>query len=52
MLTSFFKTGRPSALEIQGGRITAIYGDAREVLVGEGAGGKGLESKLLRSPGR
>jgi len=52
MLTSFFKSGRPSALEIQGGRITAIYGDAREVLVGEGAGGKGPESRLLRSPGR
>ena len=52
MLTSFFKSGRPSALEIQGGRITAIYGDAREVLVGEGAGSKGLESSLLKSPGR
>ncbi len=33
MLTTFFKGGRPSALELQGGRITAIYPDAREVLV-------------------
>jgi hypothetical protein len=33
MLTAFFKGGRPSALEIQGGKITAIYPDAREVLV-------------------
>jgi len=32
MLTTFFKGGRPSALELQGGRITAIYPDAREVL--------------------
>jgi calcineurin-like phosphoesterase family protein len=36
MLTSYFKSGRPSALELQGGRITAIYADAREVLVGAG----------------
>lgn len=34
MLTTYFKGGRPSALELQGGTITAIYGDAREVLVG------------------
>ena len=33
MLTTFFKGGRPSALELQGGKITAIYPDAREVLV-------------------
>ena len=32
MLTSFFKGGRPSALEIQGRQITAIYPDAREVI--------------------
>jgi hypothetical protein len=34
MLVSYFKTGRPSALELQGGRITALYSDGtREVLV-------------------
>jgi hypothetical protein len=32
MLSTFFKGGRASALEIQDGRITAIYTDAREVL--------------------
>jgi hypothetical protein len=32
MLTTFFKNGRPSALEIAGDRVTAIYTDAREVL--------------------
>jgi hypothetical protein len=35
MLTSYFKNGRPSALEIAGGKITAIYADDRAVLVGE-----------------
>jgi hypothetical protein len=34
MLSSYFKDGRASALEIQSGRITAIYGTEREVLVG------------------
>jgi hypothetical protein len=33
MLTSFFKNGRPSALEIVGGKITAIYPDERTVIV-------------------
>jgi hypothetical protein len=33
MLASHYKTGRPSALELQGGRISAIYPDSREVLV-------------------
>jgi hypothetical protein len=33
MLTSHFKGGRPSALEIAGGKITAIYPDERTVLV-------------------
>jgi Calcineurin-like phosphoesterase len=32
MLSSFFKSGRASALEIQGGRLTAIYTTEREVL--------------------
>lgn len=32
MLTSFYKGGRPSALEIQDGRLTAIYPDGREPL--------------------
>ena len=32
MLSTYFKGGRASALEIQDGRITAIYTDAREVL--------------------
>jgi hypothetical protein len=30
MLTSFFKGGQPSALELQGGRMTAIYTTGRE----------------------
>jgi hypothetical protein len=30
MLTSYFKGGQPSALEIQGGQLTAIYPTARE----------------------
>ena len=33
MLSSYFKGGRGSALELQDGRVTAIYTDAREVLV-------------------
>lgn len=32
MLSSFYKGGRPSALEIEGGRITAIYTGEREPL--------------------
>jgi Calcineurin-like phosphoesterase len=32
MLTSYFKGGRPSALEIQDGRLTAIYTSGRESL--------------------
>jgi hypothetical protein len=34
MLTTFFKGGRPSALEIADGRVTAIYTNSREVLSG------------------
>ena len=30
MLTSFFKSGQPSALEIQGDKLTAIYPANRE----------------------
>jgi hypothetical protein len=37
MLTSFFKSGRPSALEITNGRITAIYADSRVPIVGSPA---------------
>ena len=33
MLTTYFKGGRPSALEIVGNRVTAIYPDEREELV-------------------
>jgi Calcineurin-like phosphoesterase len=33
MLTTFFKNGRPSALELQNGRITAIYTDTRMPIV-------------------
>jgi len=33
MLTSYFKGGRPSALEIVGPKVTAIYGDGRTQLV-------------------
>jgi hypothetical protein len=33
MLTTYFKGGRASALELQGDRVTAIYTDGREVLV-------------------
>jgi hypothetical protein len=35
MLSTFFKGGRASALEIAGDRVTAIYADEREVLVGK-----------------
>jgi hypothetical protein len=38
MLSSFYKGGRPSALEIEGGRITAIYTGERETLSPAGAG--------------
>jgi Calcineurin-like phosphoesterase len=37
MLSSYFKDGRGSALELQDGRVTAIYTDAREVLVSSAA---------------
>jgi Calcineurin-like phosphoesterase len=37
MLSTFFKGGRASALELQNGRITAIYPDSREVLEPSGA---------------
>ncbi len=33
MLTTYYKGGRPSALEIVGNRVTAIYPDEREELV-------------------
>jgi hypothetical protein len=33
MLTSFFKGGRASALEVAGNRITAIYDGERETLI-------------------
>jgi hypothetical protein len=32
MLSTYYKGGRPSALEIAGGQVTAIYTDSREVL--------------------
>ena len=34
MLVSFFKGGQPSALEIQDGRLTAIYSSGREAVSG------------------
>jgi hypothetical protein len=37
MLTSYFKSGQPSALEIQDGRLTAIYLTGREPLTGTAA---------------
>ena len=37
MLTTFFKNGRASALELQNGRITAIYTDSRTPIVGQPA---------------
>jgi hypothetical protein len=37
MLTTFFKGGRPSALELTGGKITAIYPDSRTPIVPPGA---------------
>ena len=37
MLTSYFKGGQPSALEIQDGRLTAIYLSGREPLSGTAA---------------
>jgi hypothetical protein len=33
MLSSYFKNGRASALELHDGRVTAIYSDSKEVLV-------------------
>jgi hypothetical protein len=39
MLTSFFKGGQPSALELQNGRMTAIYTSGREPLVSGAAPG-------------
>jgi len=43
MLTTYFKNGRASALELQAdGRVTAIYSDSREVLVPSAA------ARLLR----
>ena len=36
MLTTFFKSGRASALELQDGRITAIYTDSRTPIVAVG----------------
>jgi Calcineurin-like phosphoesterase len=36
MLSSFYKDGRASALELQDGRVTAIYTDGRDVLVPSG----------------
>ena len=43
MLTSFFKGGQPSALEINDGRMTAIYVSGREPVAGAtpGTGGDG-----------
>ena len=32
MLTSYYKTGQPSALEIKGDEVAAIYATGREVL--------------------
>lgn len=37
MLSSYFKGGRASAIELQGARVTAIYTDAREVVVPSGS---------------
>jgi hypothetical protein len=36
MLSSHYKTGRPSALEVLGQRVTAVYTDTQEVLVAGG----------------
>ena len=38
MLSSFFKGGRASALELSGGRVTAIYRDGKQELTVAGAG--------------
>jgi Calcineurin-like phosphoesterase len=38
MLVSYYKTGRPSALELREGRATAIYLDGREPLDAPGSG--------------
>jgi hypothetical protein len=59
MLSTYFKGGRASALEIQGGRVTAIYGDSKTVLAGgaqarrdflvdDGVGGVGWASAVAR----
>jgi hypothetical protein len=47
MLTTYFKSGRPSALELQGERVTAIYPDAREVLVPSGSAA--LDHRFFRA---
>jgi hypothetical protein len=39
MLNSYFKGGQPSALELQDGRMTAIYSSGREPLVSSSASG-------------
>ena len=44
MLTTYFKGGRPSALELRAGQVTAIYPDARDVLVSLAA------SSIRRAP--
>jgi hypothetical protein len=49
MNTDFFKNGRPSALEIQGDRITAIYTTEREVLVPAAGGQPAREPARPRS---
>ena len=36
MLSTYFKGGRASALELQGSRVTAIYVDTKDVLVAQG----------------
>jgi hypothetical protein len=59
MLSTYFKGGRASALELQGGHITAIYTDSKAVLVdgaqerrdvfaARGAGGVGAASAAAR----
>ena len=46
MLSSVYKGGRPSALEIEGGRVTAIYTGERETLLPASGGAAGIEPSI------
>lgn len=47
MLSSYYKGGQASVLEIRGGKFTAIYNDKRNVLLDTAAGGTPARSSLV-----